>query len=122
MGRASRRPRLAPGGQVVFRPPRPAHSFDGGLRRPRLEGQPDARAVERREPADRALFRDADRSDQLLPDVESGRAAVWLEGARLEIPGPVRADGLRLPRGFRDRPKTGGANTARLRPRRPNGD
>ena len=35
---------------------------------PGLEGQPDARAVERREPADRPLLRDEDRPDLVLPD------------------------------------------------------
>ena len=85
------------GGQVESGEARSPDSFDGGLRRSRLEGQPDARAVERREPADRPVLRHEDRADQLLPDVEPGRAAVRQPGARLEVPGPVGAHGVRIP-------------------------
>ena len=45
-----------PDAQQLPREPRAADSLDGGVRRPWLEGQPDARAVERREPADRAVL------------------------------------------------------------------
>ena len=75
----------------------PADPLDRGLRRPGLEGQPHARALERREPADRALLRHEDRPDLVLQDVEPGRAAVWLAGARLEVPGPVGADRIGVP-------------------------
>ena len=105
MGRAARRPRRPARGQELAWAARPADPLDGGLRRPGLEGQPDPRAVERGEPADRPVLRDADRPDQLLPDVEPGRAAVRLDGARLEVPGPVGADRVGLPRGLRRRPR-----------------
>ena len=81
-----------------------AHPLDGRLRRPRLEGQPDARAVERRQPAHRALLRHADRPDQLLPDDLRGRAALRLGGAGLEVPGPVDAHRLGLLSRLRARP------------------
>ncbi len=71
-----------PDPQQLARPPRPAHPLDRRLRRPGLEGQPDPGAVERGQPADRALLRDADRPDQLLQDVERGRSAVRLARAR----------------------------------------
>ena len=58
-----------------------------GLCRSGLEGQPDPRAVERREPADRALSRDADRPDQLLRDVVAGGAAVRVAVARSRYQG-----------------------------------
>ena len=38
-------------GKSSLGPPRPADPLHRGLRRPGLEGQPDARAVERRQPA-----------------------------------------------------------------------
>src|SRR5262245_36098955 len=80
-------------------PARAAHSLDRGLCGSGLEGQPDARAVERGQPADRALLRHEDRADQLLPDVQPGRAAIRLQGARVQVPGAVTADGVRvLPR------------------------
>ena len=63
-------------GQELAGPARPAHPLDRGLRRPGLEGQPDARAVERRQPAHRALLRHAHRPDLVLQDVvarSSGR-------------------------------------------------
>ena len=68
MGRIARRSRVALGGEEFLGAARAAHPLHGGLRRPRLEGQPDARAVERRQPAHRALLRHEDRPDQLLPD------------------------------------------------------
>ena len=66
------------GGQELVGPSRAADPLDRGLRRPGLEGQPDARAVERRQPADRALLRHAHRPDLVLQDVvrrSSGRTA-----------------------------------------------
>ena len=66
--------------------PGPARSpdpLDRWLRRPRLEGNADARALECRQPADRALRRDADRPDQLLPDELAGRAPLRQQGARV---------------------------------------
>ncbi len=74
-----------------------ADPLDSGLCRPGLEGQPDPRVVECRQPADRPLFRDEDRPDLVLQDVEPGRSAIRLAGSRLEVPGPVRTDRLGLP-------------------------
>ena len=56
--------------EELAREARAADPLDRGLRRSRLEGQPDPRAVERGEPADRALLRDEDRPDHVLQDVE----------------------------------------------------
>src|SRR5829696_2313742 len=105
MGRAPRRPRRKARGEVLAWPPRAPDPLDGRLRRSRLEGDPDARALERRQPADRALLRHAHRPDQLLPDELRRGAAVRVQGARLEVPGPVRAHRLRLPRRLRPRPE-----------------
>ena len=58
----------------------------------------------------------ADRPDQLLPDELAGRAAVRQQGARVEVPGPVRADGVGVPRGLRARPQ-GDERRRRARPR-----
>ncbi len=100
VGRAAERPRRQARRQELARASRPAHPLHRGLRRPGLEGQPDARAVERREPADRAVLRDAHRPDQLLQDVEPGRPTVWFARARVEVPGPVGADRVGLHRDF----------------------
>ena len=66
--RPARRPRGAPGRQVLARATRSADPLDCRLRRPGLGRPADARAVERREPADRAHAGDGDRPDILLPD------------------------------------------------------
>ena len=71
-------PVIHPDAQQLPRPPRAAHPLDGGLRRPGLEGQPDAGAVERGQPAHRALLRHEDRPDQLLQHELTGRAALRL--------------------------------------------
>src|ERR1700690_2266303 len=105
MGGAAHRPRRPARREELARPARPPDPFDGRLRRPGLEGQPDPRAVERRQPADRPLLRDADRPDQLLPDELAGRPAVRLARARLQVPGPVGADGIRLPPRLRRDPR-----------------
>ena len=92
-----------------------ADPFDRRLRRPRLEGQPDARAVERGQPADRAVSRHEDRPDLVLQDVQRGRAAVRLARARFQVPGPVEPDRVAvLPRTSTRRPQA----SAKGRPRR----
>ena len=98
VGRAARTTSWRGSRAELAGPARPAHPLHRRLRRPRLAGHGDARAVERREPADRALLRDADRPDQLLPDELARGAAVRLQGARLEVPGPARAHGVGDPR------------------------
>ena len=92
-------------GKSSLGPARAAHPLDRRLRRSGLEGHADARAVERRQPADRAVRRHADRADQLLPDELAGGAAVRQPRARVEVPGPVGADGVRLPRRLRPGPQ-----------------
>ena len=44
-------------GKSSLGPPGPPDPLDGGLRRPRLRGKPDPRALERRQPADDDLLR-----------------------------------------------------------------
>src|SRR4051794_8330610 len=105
MGRAAQRPRGQARRQELPRPSRAADPLDRGLRRPRLEGEPDARALERREPPDRALLRDEDRPDLVLQDELGGRSTVRLARARLEVPGPVGANRFGLPSGLRERPE-----------------
>ena len=68
VGRAARRPVARLEGKSSLGPARVADPFDGRLCRPGLEGHPHARALERRQPADRPLRGHADRTDQLLPD------------------------------------------------------
>ena len=51
------RPRRPARGQDLARPPRPADSLDRRVHRPGLGRPRDARAVERREPADHDLLR-----------------------------------------------------------------
>ena len=114
MGRAPERSRRQARGKVVPGQARAADPLDRGLCRPGLEGQPDARAVERGEPADRPLLRDEDRPDLVLQDELAGRPAVRLAVARLEVPGPVGADGLGVPPRLRRRASSvrGGRATA----------
>ena len=90
-------------GKSSLGPAGAAHPLHRGLCRPRLEGHPDAGAVERREPAHRAVLRHEDRPDQLLRDVQPGRATVRQQGAGLQVPGPVDADGIGLLPGLRRR-------------------
>ena len=100
------------GGQVEPGEARPADPFDGRLRRPGLEGQPDARAVERREPPDRPVLRHEDRADQLLPDVAA--RSIGRTAARSSAPS------TRASRSRRPRPSTATSRTART-PREPAG-
>src|SRR6476646_8405999 len=102
MDRAPERSRSHARGQVESWPAGPADPLDRRIRRSGLEGQPHPGAVERRQPADRPVRRHEDRPDQLLPDDEPGRSAIWHQGAWLEIPGAVRTDGLRLPPKLRE--------------------
>ena len=81
VGRAARRPRGQARREELAREAGAADPLDGRLRRPGLEGQPDARAVQRRQPADRAVPRHAHRPDLVLPHVVAGRAAVRLARA-----------------------------------------
>ena len=62
-----------------------------GLHRPRLRRARDARAVERRQPADHDLSGDEDRPALVRADVRAGGDAVRLGRARVEVPGPARA-------------------------------
>ena len=94
VGRAAGRPRGPARGEELAGPPGPAHPLDGRLRGPGLEGHADAGAVQRRQPADRALLRHAHRPDQLLPDELAGGAAVrfrrsWAPSTRAS-PSPPR--------------------------------
>ena len=70
------------GGQEVAGPAGAPDPLDRGLRGPGLEGHADPRAVQRRQPADRAVLRHAHRPDQLLPDELARGAAVREQGAR----------------------------------------
>ena len=74
--RAARRPRRPARGQVLARSPRSPHPQHRGLRRRGLGRAPHARAVERRDAADRALPADEDRADLVLRDDDAGRAPV----------------------------------------------
>ena len=60
-----------------------------GLRRCRLGRPPHARAVERRQPADRAVPGDEDRADLVPAHDHRGRAPVREPEHRLEVPGPT---------------------------------
>ena len=75
---AAERPGGPARGQELARPARPADPFDRRLRRHGLLRQPDARAVERREPPDHDLPRDADRADLVHADGRAGGAPVRL--------------------------------------------
>ena len=102
---AARRPRRPARGQVEPRPARAPHPLDGRLHRPGLGRPRDARALERRQPADHDLSRDEDRADLLHADDGAGRDAVRRRLDRLEVQGPARADGeplLAELRGARD--------------------
>ena len=64
---------------------------------PSLRGQPDARAVQRREPADHDLLRHADRPDLLHADGRPGRDARTGPTRRgSQVPGPGRAHAVPL--------------------------
>ena len=63
-------------GKSSLGPPRPADPQHRGLRRRRLGRTPHARAVERRQPADRALPGDEDRADLVPAHDDAGRAPV----------------------------------------------
>ena len=80
------------GGEELARPTRPADPLDRGLHRPGLGRPRDARAVERREPADHDLPRDEDRPDLLHAAERADVDAVRHRVARLEVPGPARPD------------------------------
>ena len=60
---------------------------DAGLR-----GQPDARALERRQPAGHDLLRDADRPDLVHAHGRPGRAPLRLGRGGQQVPGPGGAD------------------------------
>src|SRR5690606_36741006 len=81
----------------------------------------DARAVERRDPANQALTGHEDRPDVLLPPLVAERAPLRLGRVREPLPGPAGADGVALvpelpPHGCRrDRGWLGGALSARTR-------
>src|ERR1041385_4723023 len=89
---AARRPRRAPGGEVEPRTARPPHPLDRRLHRPGLGRPRDARALERREPADHDLSGHEDRADLLHAADRASRNAVRLRLDRLEVQGPARPD------------------------------
>ena len=60
-------------GKIESRAARPAHPLHRGLRRQRLLGQPHARALQRGQPADHDLPRDADRADLVHAHGRPGR-------------------------------------------------
>src|SRR5262249_41293437 len=68
----------------------------GRLHRPGLGRARDARALERRQPADHDLSRHEDRADLLHADDGAGRDAVRLGLDRIEVQGPTRPDGQPL--------------------------
>ena len=102
------RPRRAPRGEVEPRAARAADPLDGGLHRPRLRRARDARALERREPADHDLPVDEDRPAVVHAALRAGGDALRLGPARLEVPGPARA---------RPRAATGRTSSTRRDPR-----
>ena len=129
---AARRPGREARREVELRPPRAADPLDRGLHRPRLGRPRDARAVERRQPADHDLPRDEDRAALVRAAHRAGRLALRQRRARLQVPGPARArrraatggtssdprhgrNGLRRPEG-RPRAARGGARRALPRP------
>ena len=69
-----------------------AHPLDGRLHRSGLGRARDARALERREPADHDLPGDEDRPALVRADGGADRPSVRLERPRLEVPGPARPD------------------------------
>ena len=78
-------------GKSSLGPARPADPHDGRLRRRRLRGQPDPRALQRRQPADHDLLRDADRPDLVHAHGRPGRAALRRGRGGQQVPGPGRA-------------------------------
>ena len=92
---ASRRSRGAPRGEELARPARAADPLDGGLHRPRLGRPRDARALERRQPPDHDLLRDADRAALLRAAHRAGRDALRGRQARARS---TRASAARPPR------------------------
>ena len=80
-------------GKSSARPARPSHPLDRGLHRPGLGRPRDARALERRQPADHDLPGHEDRADLLHADDGAGHDAVRRRRDRLEVQGPARADG-----------------------------
>ncbi len=79
-------------GKVIARADRAADPCDGGFRRSGLDGQADARAVERCEDADRTLRRHEDRAAQLPAHVDAGGPPVRQPGAPQQVPGADDAD------------------------------
>ena len=66
-------------------------------------GRPShARALERREPADRDLSGDEDRPDLVSADEHRRRAPLWKRCHTVEIPGPARPDTARYYLNFRE--------------------
>ena len=76
--RPARRHRRPARGQELARAARAADPQHRRVRRRRLRGQPDARALERRQPPDHDLLRDADRPDLVHAHGRPGRAPVRL--------------------------------------------
>ena len=70
---AARRSRRPVGGEELSGPARPAHPLDRRLHRPGLGRARDARALERREPADHDLSRHEDRADLVHADDRARR-------------------------------------------------
>ena len=91
-GDAARRPRREARREVEPRPPRPAHPLDRRVHRPRLGRPRDARALERRQPADHDLPGHEDRTALVRPALRAGRDALRRRPARLEVSGPAGAD------------------------------
>ena len=83
--RAAARPRRPTRGEELVGPPRAAHPLDRGLRRRRMGRASHARAVQRGQPADRALPRHEDRADLVPADDDAGRRA------RTAAPRPARS-------------------------------
>src|SRR6185437_1858069 len=86
------RPRGAARREVEPRAARPPDPFHGRLHRPGLGRARDARALERRQPADHDLPGDEDRADLLHADDGARDDAVRVVGDRVEVQGPAGPD------------------------------
>src|SRR5205807_7275093 len=90
------RPRGAPRGEELARPPGPADPLDRRLHRPGVGRPRDPRALERRQPPDHDLPRDEDRPALLRAAERAGRVAVRKRRTRLQVSGPEGSDAVAL--------------------------
>ena len=90
-------------GKSLAWPSRAAHPQHRGLRRRGLGRAPHARALERREPPDRALPGHEDRADLLPANDHRGRAPVRESDDRFQVPRAAGPTPSRYYLNFRDR-------------------